>query len=168
MASAWLGLGGNIGDVTAAMAAALQMLDAEPEIAVEMVSPIYKTPPWGLEDQPWFLNCCAQIATTLDPEALLTACQATERAGLRERTIRWGPRTIDIDIIAYDGVEQVEQRLTIPHPRALERAFVLVPLSDIAPDLVISGRRVADQAKAMDTSDIEKADTDDLWWKQPG
>ena len=100
---AWLGLGGNIGDVQQAMAEALRWLHGNAEITVETVSAIYKTPPWGFEDQPWFLNCCARITTSLSPEDLLSACQEAERLGKRERTVRWGPRTIDIDIIAYQG-----------------------------------------------------------------
>ena len=163
--SAWLGLGGNIGDVKAALQQALRLLNTHPEIAVVKVSPLYKTPPWGVEDQPWFLNCCAQIETSLSPEELLEVCQDAERQGKRERTVRWGPRTIDVDIIAFDGVEQVEQRLTIPHPRATERDFVMIPLADIAPELVISGKSVGDWAAAMDGEKLElELDSED-WWQ---
>ncbi len=161
---AWLGLGGNIGDVQQAMAEALRWLHGNAEITVETVSAIYKTPPWGFEDQPWFLNCCARITTSLSPEDLLSACQEAERLGKRERTVRWGPRTIDIDIIAYQGVEQNEQRLTIPHPRATERAFVLVPLAAIAPELMLQGQTVQDGLTAIDISEIEVENPTTDWW----
>ncbi|MCJ8310083.1 MAG: 2-amino-4-hydroxy-6-hydroxymethyldihydropteridine diphosphokinase [Rhizobiaceae bacterium] len=162
---AWLGLGGNIGDVKAALQQALRLLNTHPEIAVAKVSPLYKTPPWGVEDQPWFLNCCAQIVTNLSPEDLLEVCQDAERQGKRERTVRWGPRTIDVDIIAFDGVEQVEQRLTIPHPRATQRDFVMIPLADIAPELVISGKSVGDWADAMDSKKLELELESKDWWQ---
>ena len=161
---AWLGLGGNIGDVKAAMARALQGLHTDPEIEVQLVSPIYKTPPWGIEDQPWFLNCCAQISTSLSPEELLERCQDAERQGKRERRVRWGPRTIDVDIIAFEDVEQTEQRLTIPHPRATERAFVMVPLVDIAPDLIIAGLAAREWAAQLDEEGIEPEGSDANWW----
>ena len=163
--SAWLGLGGNIGDVIAAMAAALQLLDEHAEIEVAAVSPVYKTPPWGVTDQPWFLNCCAEITTGLSPEDLLETCQEAERAGKRERKIRWGPRTIDIDILVFEGVEQVEQRLTIPHPRMLERAFVLVPLADIAPDLILDGQTCAERAQIIEGDGIERVNSTGKWWR---
>ena len=159
----WLGLGGNLGDVRQAMSSALEMLDAEGSISVLQVSAIYKTPPWGLEDQPWFLNCCAQIETDLTPEQLLEVCQTAERAGNRVRDIRWGPRTIDIDILVYEGVDQVEQRLTIPHPRMLERAFVLVPLAEIAPQLMVAGKNVSDHAGSIDSTGVEEVETGADW-----
>ena len=163
---AWLGLGGNIGDVKLAMAQALRDLQDGVTIKVEQVSPIYKTPPWGLEDQPWFFNCCAQISTSLTPEELLERCQDAERQGKRERSVRWGPRTIDVDIIAIEAVEQTEQRLTIPHPRATERAFVMVPLADIAPNLMINGKSARQWLSQLDDDGIERegADSDGDWW----
>ncbi len=165
MKRAWLGLGGNIGDVKAAMAVALQTFDDAEDMRVLMVSPIYKTPPWGVEDQPWFLNCCAEIQTSLSPEELLETCQAAERAGKRERIRRWGPRTIDIDILVFEGVEQIEQRLVLPHPRMTERAFVLVPLADIAPDLLVQSVSVTEHCANTDKSGVELANADPTWWK---
>ncbi|MGI9355889.1 MAG: 2-amino-4-hydroxy-6-hydroxymethyldihydropteridine diphosphokinase, partial [Rhizobiaceae bacterium] len=143
---AWLGLGGNIGDVQAAIRAALHNLDGHGAVEVVAVSPLYKTPPWGVEDQPWFFNCCAEVMTSLTPEELLAACQEQERLGKRERVQRWGPRTIDIDILVYEGVEQDNPGLALPHPRITERAFVLVPLADIAPQLEVQKRTVKDWA----------------------
>ncbi|MEM1038400.1 MAG: 2-amino-4-hydroxy-6-hydroxymethyldihydropteridine diphosphokinase [Pseudomonadota bacterium] len=166
--TAWLGLGGNLGDVQSALATALQGLDAEEGVTVSAVSPLYKTPPWGLKAQPWFLNCCASVSTTLLPEDLLEVCQQLERVGLRERTVRWGPRTVDIDIIAYEGVEQVEQRLTLPHPRAVERAFVLTPLAAIAPDVELSGQTVAALAATLNDPAMEVAVAGSEWWRGAG
>ena len=164
MKSAWLGLGGNVGDVLQAMGKALRSLDSGSELQILSVSPVYKTPPWGVEDQPWFLNCCAHIETRLSPEALLEECQAAEREGKRERIRRWGPRTIDIDILAFEGIEQTEQRLTIPHPGIAERAFVLVPLAEIAPDLLINGKPVFERAKEIDGQGIELVEAKPDWW----
>ncbi len=161
---AWLGLGGNIGDVERAMAQALQSLNAHPAVVVELVSPIYKTPPWGVEDQPWFLNCCAQIKTSLSPEEVLELCQDAERQGKRQRNVRWGPRTIDIDIVAFEDCEQIEQRLTIPHPRATERAFVMVPLAEIAPHLIIAGKSAKQWLSQLDDDGIEMDSSDRSWW----
>ena len=163
---AWLGLGGNIGDVPASMADALQRLDQDADISVTAVSPIYKTPPWGVEDQPWFHNCCAQVETSLSPEQLLEACQEAERAGKRERIVRWGPRTIDVDILVFEGVEQNEQRLTLPHPRMLERAFVIVPLADIAPTLPLQNKPCNEWASGMDSSELELTSPDQNWWRK--
>lgn len=163
--AAWLGLGGNIGDVRGALSRALAEMNAHDEISVNQVSPIYKTPPWGVEEQPWFLNCCAEIRTTLIPEALLEVCQMLERQEQRQRTIRWGPRTIDIDIVVYEGIEQVEQRLTIPHPRATERAFVIVPLADIAPNLKIGGKSVEHWKSIVDKEGIEPVQAPGNWWQ---
>lgn len=164
LSQAWLGLGGNIGDVKVAMAQALRGLNADRAIEVAQVSPIYKTPPWGLEDQPWFLNCCAQISTSLSPEQLLERCQDAERQGKRERLVRWGPRTIDVDIIAFEGIEQTEQRLTIPHPRATERAFVMIPLADIAPQLIIGGKSIEQWLTQLDEEGIEPVGSEENWW----
>ena len=164
----WLGLGGNVGDVTAAMAAALQNLDTKDEIAIEAVSPIYKTPPWGVVDQPWFFNCCIRLTTSLSPKALMTACQEQERIGKRERAQRWGPRTIDIDILIFQGVEQDDPELTLPHPRMLERSFVLIPLTDIDADMIVSGRSLSDWATDHNQADLEQLSADQNWWRGPG
>ena len=162
---AWLGLGGNLGDVQAAMAAALQQVNDSADAKIVRVSSIYRTPPWGKTDQPWFLNCCAEVETSLSPEALLNLCQQVEHAGKRERVERWGPRTIDVDIIAIEGVEQLEQRLTLPHPRARERAFVLLPLAEIAPDVELNGDTVSNHLRSIDAGEIELQTPAGDWWK---
>jgi len=130
--SALVALGGNVGDVGAAMQGALERLHREPDMRVMAVSPVYWTPPWGITDQPRFLNACAELETRLPPDMLLERLQAAERGAGRERTRRWGPRSLDIDIIAYGDVKMDTPALTLPHPRLFERAFVLVPMQGIA------------------------------------
>ena len=161
-----LGLGGNLGDPPATMARALQLLDGHDAVAVRTVSPLYRTPPWGKMDQAWFYNCCALVDTTLDPKPLLEQCLSTEQALKRVRRERWGPRLIDIDVLTYDCVRLEEERLTIPHPHMLERAFVLVPLADIAGDLEVSGRAVSEWLARCDVSGIEAVGRDTDWWRE--
>ncbi|WP_159586739.1 2-amino-4-hydroxy-6-hydroxymethyldihydropteridine diphosphokinase [Chelativorans xinjiangense] len=162
---AFLGLGGNIGEPAKAMAAALRALNADADVHVEKVSALYRTPPWGIEDQPDFLNAVAEIRTGLPPRRLLELCLDTERALKRERRERWGPRLIDIDILVYGRQRVSEGGLVVPHPRMLERAFVLLPLAEIAPDLVVEGRRVAEHLDRLDISGIEQVSADGSWWK---
>jgi 2-amino-4-hydroxy-6-hydroxymethyldihydropteridine diphosphokinase len=149
---AWLGLGGNVGDVAAAMGAALRDLVATDAVSRVRVSGLYRTPPWGKTDQPEFLNACAGVETRLDPEALLDACLGAEARLKRVRTEKWGPRTIDIDILAMGGVTQATGRLTVPHPRLTERAFALAPLVELAPDLIVAGKSVAQWLALADRS----------------
>ncbi|MEF2072767.1 2-amino-4-hydroxy-6-hydroxymethyldihydropteridine diphosphokinase [Consotaella aegiceratis] len=166
MVRTYLGLGGNIGDPAASMGAALRLLDVRDDTSVLAVSRLYRTPPWGKLDQPDFLNACARVETTLAPRDLLDVCLATERTLKRERIERWGPRTVDIDILDYDGRRIEETPLTLPHPRMTERAFVLVPLAEIAADLVIGGRSVADWLRDMDAAGIEPAGGSCDWWRE--
>ena len=154
MVEVLLGLGGNLGDPAAAIAAALARLDAA-GVRVTRRSHLYRTAPWGVTDQPDFLNLCAAAETTLAPRALLSLVQRIEAELGRERRERWGPRTIDIDILAYGDDVVNEPDLKIPHPRMTERAFVLVPLAEIAPDAVIAGKTVRAWAAAADRSGIE-------------
>ncbi len=163
---ATLGLGGNIGDPAAAMARALNLLDARPDCAVLAVSKLYRTPPWGKTDQAWFFNACAAVRTLLSPEDLLDACLSIERQMKRERLERWGPRTIDIDVLTYGDILQHTPVLELPHPRMTERSFVLMPLADFAPDLAVAGRTVAEWLGDADITGIEIADPTDHWWRQ--
>lgn len=156
MTRAFLALGGNIGDVEQAFRVALETLRAHPQIKNLQVSPVYRTPPWGKTDQPDFLNMAAEIDTDLSAHALLDLCLEIERASGRVREERWGPRTIDLDIIAYGDAVISDDRLNVPHPHAHERAFVLAPLNDIAPDLMISGKRVRDWLAQTDTSGMTR------------
>jgi 2-amino-4-hydroxy-6-hydroxymethyldihydropteridine diphosphokinase len=156
MTRAVLGLGGNIGDTAGLMAEAIALLAAEPEITLEAVSALYRTPPWGKVDQPPFLNAAIRIATTLSPQNLLRAALVVERELGRERGERWGPRTIDIDILTYGREAIDEPGLTIPHPRLAERAFALAPLLDVMPEAEFSGRRAAEWLAESDTAGIER------------
>lgn len=162
---AYLGIGGNIGDPPTTMAAALRLIDGRADTRVAKVSRLYRTPPWGLTDQPFFYNACAAIETTLGPRALLDVCLATERAFKRERRERWGPRTLDLDILDYDGQPFHDEVLTLPHPRVGERAFVLVPLAEIAPDLRIGGEAITARVATLDAAGIEPESPDGLWWR---
>ncbi len=162
---AWIGLGGNIGNPEAAMAAALRGLDMRADCTVTAVSGVYRTPPWGVTDQPDFLNSCATVETTLPPRALLDACLQVETDLQRVRTRRWGPRTIDIDILVYDDRTIDEDGLHVPHPRMKERPFVLVPLAEIAADLVIDGETVGTLADACDMAGMERLDRPIDWWR---
>ena len=144
-----LALGGNVGDKAGALRRALAALDDQPDIALVAVSRFYRTPPWGKTDQDWFVNACALARTDLAPEALLDRVKAIETALGRTPSERWGPRLIDIDIIAYDDVTLQTDRLTLPHPELFHRAFVLAPLAEIAPGRVIGGRRVGEAAAGL-------------------
>ncbi|RUM25583.1 2-amino-4-hydroxy-6-hydroxymethyldihydropteridine diphosphokinase [Rhizobium vallis] len=164
--SATLGLGGNIGDPVRAMAAALQRLDARNDCHVAAVSRLYRTPPWGKTDQSFFFNACAAVETKLDPEALLDVCLSIEREMKRERIERWGPRTLDIDVLTYGDLVQDAPRLELPHPRMTDRGFVLMPLADIAAGLVVRGRTVGDWLDNADVTGIEVADENRDWWQK--
>ena len=165
MVRALLGLGGNLGDPVANMRRALQAIDAREDVTVTAVSRLYRTPPWGKLDQPWFVNACAAVETTLGPRALLDLCLETERALKRERRERWGPRTIDLDVLDYAGAPYEDAELSLPHPRMGLRAFVLVPLAEIAPDFVIDGRPIAEAIAAVEGEGIEAASADGAWWR---
>jgi 2-amino-4-hydroxy-6-hydroxymethyldihydropteridine diphosphokinase len=158
MAEALIALGGNVGDVRTTFDRALAMLCDGAGARLTARSSDYATPPWGVEDQPAFVNCCAAIDTRLTPQALLARAQEIERAFGRNRSgeRRWGPRTLDIDLLTYDDVSLNEPALVLPHPRLFERAFVLVPLAEIAPERVIAGVRVADALARVDAAGIEK------------
>jgi 2-amino-4-hydroxy-6-hydroxymethyldihydropteridine diphosphokinase len=157
-ARAFLAFGSNLGDSRALVARAIAMLTQTPDISLLARSSDYRTAPWGVTDQPAFINACAVVDTTLDPHALLGRAHAVERALGRDRAreTRWGPRTADIDIIAIDGVTLNAPDLTLPHPRLFERAFVLKPLAEIAGDLVIAGRSIRDAAAQIDATGIER------------
>ena len=139
-----LALGGNVGDKVLSLRRALRAIAAEPEIELIAVSRLYRTAPWGKTDQDWFVNACALARTSLKPEPLLERMKALEVELGRAPAERWGPRVIDIDLIAYDDIALKTERLTLPHPELFNRAFVLVPLAEIAPDLVIAGVRVGE------------------------
>ncbi len=158
MAEALIGLGGNVGEVRATLDRAAALFCGAPHTKLLARSSDYRTPPWGEEAQPPFVNLCLKVETTLSPQALLAHALAVERMLGRDRARerRWGPRPVDIDILAYGGLKIEEPGLTLPHPRLLERAFVLVPLAEIAPDWVVGGQRVADALAKLDRTGIER------------
>lgn len=143
---AYVGLGGNIGDRRAHLEQALDLLTREPGIEIVAVSSIRETDPVGYAEQPRFLNAVAALETELAPRELLERLLAVERLLGRERAgPRFGPRTIDLDLLLYGGEVVEEPGLTVPHPRLAERRFVLEPLAELAPDLVLpDGRRIAE------------------------
>ena len=134
MVQAYLGLGSNIGDREQQLQEAIKIIDSIEGITVTKISPIYETAPIGYTDQPNFLNLCLEIETELSPQQLLKHCLDIEQQLHRVREIRWGPRTLDIDILLYSDNIIETDNLSIPHPRMQERAFVLIPLNDIASD----------------------------------
>ncbi|MBO4928042.1 MAG: 2-amino-4-hydroxy-6-hydroxymethyldihydropteridine diphosphokinase [Clostridiales bacterium] len=136
MTVAYLSLGSNVGDRMDNLSRAVALLHRPKEgIEVVDVSPVFETDPVGYKDQDDFLNICVKIETSLAPLALLSLCQRIEEALFRKRTVRWGPRTIDVDILTFGDVKMNTQRLTIPHPRMEDRGFVQVPL------LFLEGKR---------------------------
>jgi 2-amino-4-hydroxy-6-hydroxymethyldihydropteridine diphosphokinase len=158
MLEAFIALGGNLGDVRTTFAQAIAMLCDGVEVRLLARSSDYRTPPWGITAQPSFINAVIAVATSLSPRELLSRLQACERALGRDRgrEQRWGPRPVDLDLLAYDDVTLCEPDLTLPHPRLFERAFVLVPLAELGPDRLIAGVRVRDALARVDASGIEK------------
>lgn len=141
MTVAYLGLGSNVGDRLAHLQGAVDRLAATEGILVVAVSNVYETAPVGGPPQPDHLNAVVAVDTVLGPYELLAAAQECERAAHRVRRERWGPRTLDVDVLVYDDLRLDDPVLTLPHPRMHERGFVLVPLADVAPGLVAGGRR---------------------------
>jgi len=139
----YLSLGSNMGDPVANLKLALERLGKISGIDVDAVSPVFRTEPQGLRDQAWFANCVARVLVDrgISPESLLDATSAVEEGMGRVRTLRWGPRVIDIDILLLDDTQWSSDRLQIPHPHMCDRAFVLVPLMHLAPDTLIGGLR---------------------------
>jgi 2-amino-4-hydroxy-6-hydroxymethyldihydropteridine diphosphokinase len=158
MAEALVGLGGNIGDVRATLDQAVEVFCDGSNVRLVARSSDYLTPPWGVVDQPPFVNRCIAVETLLAPRALLDRALAVERSLGRDRSReqRWGPRAIDIDLLTYDDVAIDEPGLTLPHPRLFERSFVLAPLAEIVPDRVIAGVRVRDAVARVDTRGVER------------
>ncbi len=158
MAEALLALGGNVGDVRLTLDRAVAMLCDGTAVRLLARSSDYRTPPWGVTQQAPFVNLCVVVATDLGPHDLLGRALAVERALGRDRSgeQRWGPRTVDIDLLAYDDVTLDEDDLILPHPRLFQRAFVLVPLAEIAPDRRIAGRRIRDALTRVDTAGISR------------
>ena len=158
MASVLIALGGNVGDVRATFKSAISYILGATQAVLIARSSDYRTPPWGEEDQPPFINACIEIETSLDPMALLFTLHRIEKKFGRDRANekRWGPRTLDLDILAYDNGTIHTPELTLPHPRLFERAFVLVPLAEIAPNRDIGGRTPHQALAGVPTQGIER------------
>ena len=155
---AFVALGGNIGDVRSTFDQAVAILCDGAAVRLAARSSDYRTPPWGFTEQPPFVNAVIAVSTSLPPHDLMARAQACERALGRNRPTErhWGPRPIDLDLLTYDDLVLNDPDLTLPHPRLFERAFVLVPLAEIAPDRPIAGVRPREALAHVDTTGIEK------------
>jgi 2-amino-4-hydroxy-6-hydroxymethyldihydropteridine diphosphokinase len=158
MTEALLALGGNVGNSRAILDRAVALLCDGEKVRLMARSSDYLTPPWGFKYQPPFVNLCIVVDTKLSPRELLERAQAVELQLGRDRANekRNGPRTADIDIIAYDDLALDTPNLKLPHPHLFERAFVLAPLAEIAPDRVIAGRKVSEALGAVDAAGITR------------
>jgi 2-amino-4-hydroxy-6-hydroxymethyldihydropteridine diphosphokinase len=157
MSLAYVALGSNLGNPRQQVLDAMDALAQLPGTRVLQRSALYRTPPWGVLEQPPFINAAVELDTTLLPHDLLDALLAIEQRAGRERAERNGPRMLDLDLLHVEGVQLDEPQLTLPHPRLAERAFVLLPLCDIAPTLRLSGQTtVAEQLSRLDLSGHER------------
>jgi 2-amino-4-hydroxy-6-hydroxymethyldihydropteridine diphosphokinase len=156
MSDVLLSLGSNMGDSRANINEAVQRLGDEGGISVKALSPLYRTAPVGPVAQADFVNAAVRLETILEPEALMLRCLAIEAAMGRDRknALRWGPRLIDIDMILYENRKLSTEKLILPHPRFRERAFVLVPMADIAPEWIVEGRTIKDWTSGIDKTSI--------------
>jgi 2-amino-4-hydroxy-6-hydroxymethyldihydropteridine diphosphokinase len=155
---AYVGLGANLGDVMTTLAEVLWALDALPQTTVRQQSDFFRTPAWGRTDQPDFVNAAVELQTRMPARVLLDALLAIEQrfGRVRDPQDRWGPRSVDLDLLLYGDQQLNEPGLTVPHPRLHERAFVLVPLAQIAPMLEVPGQgAVGELLAAVDVSGIE-------------
>jgi 2-amino-4-hydroxy-6-hydroxymethyldihydropteridine diphosphokinase len=157
LSTAYIGLGSNLGDSQQHVRDAVEALGRLPGTRVLARSRLYRTPPWGVLDQPPFVNAVAAVETSLEPRPLLDALLRIERDFGRIRDgSRWGPRILDMDLLLHDDNVLSDPDLTLPHPHIGQRAFVLLPLADLAPDLDIPGQgRVADLLAAIDVDGCE-------------
>jgi 2-amino-4-hydroxy-6-hydroxymethyldihydropteridine diphosphokinase len=156
MAEVGFGFGSNIGDKLANVSAAIAALRTSGLVQQLKTSSMYRTAPWGDVEQDWFINACAIGLSQAGPRDLLACCQTIEFRMGRQRTRRWGPRNIDIDILFYNDLRLEEPGLQLPHRELLNRAFVLVPLLEIRPDLEVVGIRLADALARLAPSDIDR------------
>lgn len=161
-----LSLGSNLGDRLENLQEAIDALFDAPGLTLAALSPVYETAPWGPVEQDDFLNIVLVAITRLTPETLLERVLGIEESLRRERTVRWGPRTLDIDIVQFGTLVSDDPDLTLPHPRAHERAFVLIPWQEIEPDAQLTGKgSVAELAQAVGTEGVRRRD--DLTLQRP-
>ena len=149
-----IALGSNLGDKTGNIDRAIELLTASGDVSLVGRSRNFATDPWGKLDQAWFVNACIAVATTLLPRELLVRCKDIERRMGRVAAEKWGPRVIDLDLLIYRDSVLHEPDLVLPHPHMGERAFVLVPLMDIAPDLIVRGKNVRELIDAIDKGGV--------------
>lgn len=168
MSRVFLSLGSNQGDRAALLREAANRIQSTDGIAEFKVSSMYETAPVGKVDQPAFFNVAAELQTSIGPFELLRGLQRIETAMGRVRSVRWGPRTIDIDIIMYDQMVMQTESLTLPHPRARERAFVLIPLLELDPNLTLgreSIRRLLDELRQREEQSVVKVYSASEWYR---
>ena len=158
MNKAYLGLGTNMGDKQAYLKEACKIISDNTNINIVKISKVYKTKAWGYTNQDDFLNICIEVDTNLSPEELLEVCHEVENKLNRVRVIRWGPRTIDVDILFFNNIISTDENLILPHPRIKERAFVLIPLMDLNKELVIDNKTIS-----YYLSNLEKEELKELW-----
>lgn len=156
MTTAYIALGSNLGDRAAYLRGALSALARDGAVRVEAESAVYETAPVGGPAQGDYLNLVVRVATALRAEALLERCLSVEAEHGRERRERWGARTLDLDLLVHGDGPLATERLTLPHPRMAERAFVLVPLAELAPELRIGARTVGELAAAVDRRGVRR------------
>lgn len=153
-----IALGSNLGDKAANIDRAIELLTGASDVRLVGRSRNFATAPWGKTDQDWFVNACISVATELPARALLERCQEIERRMGRVHTEKWGPRIIDLDLLIYRDSAISEPDLVLPHPHIKDRAFVLAPLMDIAPDLTLGGRSVRALYEAIDLGGVRPLD----------
>ncbi|MBF7096954.1 2-amino-4-hydroxy-6-hydroxymethyldihydropteridine diphosphokinase [Alkalibacter mobilis] len=154
MKRVYLSLGSNMGDTRKNLMEAMELL--REKVHIDEISSFYRTEPVGYKDQDWFLNVVITGETSLEPMDLLEFCQSIEKEMKRVKTIRFGPRIIDVDILLYEGYESDDENLTVPHPRMKERAFVMIPLAEIAPEVLVGRESVIEIVNRLDGEAIEK------------
>lgn len=160
----YLGLGGNIGNTQQFILAALSRLEREKNCKLLQLSSPYRTPPWGNTNQSDFVNACCSVETDLSAQQFLLACQDCEHALQRERNEKWGPRTIDIDLLLLEPFQAISSAsLIVPHPHLTQRGFVLVPLNEIAPDLSVYHKTIRQWLHEIDQNSINKITPSKQW-----
>ena len=146
---ALIGIGSNVGDKAANIVRAIEILCSDGAVRLVAASRLYRSAPWGILDQDWFVNGAAAVATDVAPHELLRRCLAVEDAMGRVRSVKWGPRLVDVDVLTYRGQTIDTPDLKIPHPFIEQRSFVVLPMMDLAPDEVVRGRRVRELLAAL-------------------
>lgn len=162
MNKAYLGLGTNMGDKQAYLKEACKIISDNPNINIVKISKVYKTKAWGYTNQDDFLNICIEVDTNLSPEELLEVCHEVENKLNRVRVIRWGPRTIDVDILFFNNIISTDENLILPHPRIKERAFVLIPLMDLNKELVIDNKTISYYLSNLEKEELKQVEEVDI------